>query len=136
AGGFEKAPSGGQGQRERSDDGVACAGYVDGLVRPENGKVACRMVRLKQCHAIAPASHQQGLEPLATEKPSPQIVKALQVISNRLAESSLQLGFVGRGRGQVLVSREVVAGVDGDGQPTALCPPAKRIHFLGVSDAV
>ena len=131
-----KLRPGGQRQRECGDDRVACARHVDGLVRPENGKVAGRAARFKQGHAIAPPRNQQRLEPLAAEEFPSQGMKPLQIISNGLAESGLDLGFIGRGRGQVFVGQEVVAGVDGDGQRMAARPPAKRIHFLGVGGAV
>ena len=134
--GLQKVRPGGKRQRERGDHRVARAGHVHGLVRPEDGKVAGRPARLKQGHAIAPPRNQQRLESLAVEEFPSQGVQPLQIISNGLAESSLDLRFIGRGRRQVFVSQKVVAGVDGDGQRMAARPPAKGIHFLGIGGAV
>ena len=103
---------------------------------PIDGKVAGLPARFKQGHAIASPRHQQCLESLAVEEFSSQSVETLQIMPNRLAKRRLDLGFIGRGRGEVLIRQKIVAGIDGDGQCFAARAPAKGIHLLGVGRVV
>jgi hypothetical protein len=73
---------------------------------------------------------------LAVEKFPPERVKPVQIVANRLAKRGLHFRFVGCCRGEVLVTRKIVAGIDGDRQDPPAGAFSKRIDFLGVGRAV
>ena len=80
--------------------------------------------------------NQQRLESLAVQEFPSQPVKPFEIVSDGLAKDRLEFRLIGRGRRQVLVSRQVVTRVDGDGDLMAAHVPAERLHLTRIGCAV
>jgi len=113
--GFERGGAAGERERVGGEDGVACAGDVDGLIAAVDGDVDGLHARLEESEAIAAAGDEEGFEIHLGECGAAAAFEFGEIFSDDGVVEGFDFAFVGSGgvEAGAFVRGEVIPGIEG-----------------------
>ena len=113
-GGFERRSAGREREGVGGQDRVSSAGDVHGLIATVDRDMREARGRFEQCHAIAAAGDEQGLQLHGGKSGATAAGELFEILADRSVMQGFEFGFVGGCRGEAgfCVGGESVASIE------------------------